>query len=115
MEKELELFGFYLSKHPVTQYKAKYNSIDVKEVPTYFDKIIDIVLYVENVRNIDTKKGEKMAFITGSDEQENIEIVLFPKNYIEIQKHDILYLKAKVEKRFDKYQLNVYKIVETIR
>ena len=50
-----------------------------------------------------------------SDEQENIEIVLFPKNYIEIQKHDILYLKAKVEKRFDKYQLNVYKIVETIR
>lgn len=114
MEKELEIFGLYLSNHPITEYKTKYKTIDIKDIPNYFDKIIDIVVYIDQIRETETKKGEKMAFITGSDETSNIDIALFPKNYTKINQHEILYLKAKVEKRFDKYQLIVYKINEII-
>ena len=114
MKKELEIFGFYLSNHPITEYKHKYKTINITDIPNYFDKIIDIIVYVDRVKEIETKKGEKMAFITGSDEIHSIDIALFPKTYTEIKQHDIVYLKAKVEKRFDKYQLIVYKIIEII-
>jgi len=110
MEKELEIFGFYLTNHPITEYKLKYKSINVKDIPNYFDKVIDIVIYIDRVKEIETKKGEKMSFITGSDELSTIDITLFPKVYQELEKSKIIYIKAKVEKRFDKYQLIVNKI-----
>ena len=88
----------------------KYKSINVKDIPNYFDKLIDIVIYIDRVKEIETKKGEKMSFITGSDELSTIDITLFPKVYQELEKSKIIYIKAKVEKRFDKYQLIVNKI-----
>ena len=54
-----------------------------------------------------------MCFLTGSDEISNIDIVLFPrvyKLYDKIAVGDILLLKAKVEKRFDKLQLVVNQV-----
>ena len=114
MEKELEIFGFYLSNHPITEYKIKYKSININDIPNYFDKVIDIVVHVDRVKEIETKKGEKMAFVTGSDEVSTIDVTFFPKVYTQINQHDILYLNAKVEKRFDKYQLIVYKINQII-
>lgn len=116
MEKELELFGFYLSNHPITKFKIKYNSINIKEIPSYFDKNIDIVVYIDRIKELTTKNNEKMCFATVSDEMENIDAVFFPKIYNDvIQKHNILYLNAKVEKRYDKYQLVVNKIIEIIK
>ena len=115
MEKEFEIFGFYVSNHPITSYKKKYNSIDLSEIPSYFDKVIDIVVYVDRVREVDTKKGEKMCFITGSDEVSSIDVVFFPKVYnVDINLHDILYLNGKVEKRNGEYQFVVNKVKEII-
>ena len=48
-------------------------------------------------------------FITGSDETSKIDIVIFPKLYKSnhnIQEEDIIYITGKVEKRFDKFQIN---------
>ena len=115
MEKEFLLFGFYLSNHPVTSYKKKYNTIDLSNISNYFDKVIDLVVYVERLKDIDTKKGDKMCFITGSDEAASIDVVLFPKVYTDkIKAHDILYLSGRVEKRHDKYQFVVNSIKEII-
>ena len=116
MEKEFEIFGFYISNHPVTSYKKKYNSISLSVIPNYFDKIIDVVLYVDRVREVDTKKGEKMCFITGSDESSSIDVVFFPKIYnSSIDVHDILYLSGRVEKRNGEYQFVVNRIKEIIK
>ena len=54
-----------------------------------------------------TKNKEKMAFITGSDEIDDVSIVLFPNVYkkYHINNKDVIYLRGKVEKRFDKYQV----------
>lgn len=115
MEKEYELFGFYLSNHPVTGYKKKYNTINLSNISNYFDKVIDLVVYVDRIKEVDTKKGDKMCFITGSDEGTSIDVVMFPKIYnSNIKIHDILYLNGRVEKRHDSYQFVVNKIKEII-
>lgn len=115
MEKEFDLFGFYLSNHPITSYKKKYNTINLSNISNYFDKVIDLVVYVDRIKEVDTKKGDKMCFITGSDEGTSIDVVMFPKIYnSNIKIHDILYLNGRVEKRHDSYQFVVNKIKEII-
>ena len=109
MKNELEVFGFYISNHPITEYKTKYkNIITLKQVNNYFDKIIQTIIYVDRIKIVETKKKEKMMFITGSDELDKIDIVVFPKVLNQnpnINEGDILLVNAKVEKRFDKMQL----------
>ncbi len=114
MELELDLFGLYLSKHPVTEIKAKFkNIIALSDIPKYFDKMIDVVVYVDKVKEITTKKGAKMMFISASDELASIDLTIFPNLYEEcksIQKGEVILAKARVEKRFDQYQLIVNKV-----
>lgn len=115
MEKEFLLFGFYLSNHPVTCYKKKFNTTHLSNISAYFDKVIDLVVYVDRIKEVDTKKGDKMCFITGSDESSNIDVIMFPNIYnSSIKIHDILYLSGRVEKRHDKYQFVVNSIKEVI-
>jgi DNA-directed DNA polymerase III (polc) len=116
-KKELELFGFYLSDHPITEYNIKYKDrINIKDIPSYFDKNVKLIVYVKRINEISTKKGEKMCFITGTDEVHVADLVLFPKVYEKYKfgEGSIIYLNGKVEKRFDKYQIivNDFKILE---
>jgi DNA polymerase-3 subunit alpha len=114
LEKEKEVFGFYLSKHPTTMYK-KDNPycLNLNVVANYFNKKIDTLILVEKIKVIDTKKGDKMAFITGSDETASLEFTLFPKVfsiYPNIQKGDLLKVRGNVEKRLNETQIIVEKI-----
>jgi len=114
MERELEIFGLYLSEHPITEIKAHYpNTISIDEIPKYFDKRISTIVYIDKVKEITTKKNQKMAFLVGSDEVSTIDLTLFPNLYEEnkdLEKGNIVLVTGKVEKRFDKYQLIVQKI-----
>ena len=115
MEQELNIFGFYLTNNPITELKLKYNNIiNLNEIENYFDKMIDTIVYIDKIKEINTSKGDKMCFISGSDEIAKIDIVLFPKvyeKYNTINKGDIAFIRGKVEKRFDKYQI----VVNTIK
>jgi len=114
MEQELNVFGFYLTNNPITELKLKHNNIiNLNEIETYFDKNINIIIYVDKIKEVNTSKGDKMAFISGSDELSTSDIVLFPKIYEKfnnVNKGDILFIKGKVEKRFDKHQIVVNNI-----
>lgn len=113
IKREKEVFGFYLSNHPVLKYKTKYNSISLTEVSNYLNQIIDIVVLVENVKEINTKNGNRMSFISGSDEKATIDFTLFPKiynQYEDIKNGDIIKVNGTVERRYDKYQIIVRKI-----
>lgn len=116
MQLELDIFGFYLSNHPVTEYKKDYpNSISLKDVSSYFDKEIEVIAYIDRIREVNTKNNDKMCFITVSDEIGTLDVVLFPKiyeQYREIQSKVVAKMLGKVEKRYDKYQLVVHKITE---
>ena len=114
LEKEKEVFGFYLSKHPTTIYKnSNPYCIPLNTVESYFSKKIDTLILVDKVKAIDTKKGDRMSFITGSDETATMDYTLFPKVYNEysnIQKGDLLKVRGTVEKRLNQYQIVVEKV-----
>ena len=112
MEREKELFGFYLSNYPTTSYKAKFKVINLNEIERFFNKTVDVIILVDRIKEIKTKKDEKMGFIYGSDETDNLDFTLFPFIYekYNIKKGDILLVRGKVERRMDKYQIIVDKI-----
>ncbi len=107
LKKEYELFGFYLKNHPVTRYKR--NGICLtKDMTKYFDKVINVLVMIDNIKEITTKNNDKMAFINGSDEYGKIDIVLFPNVYktcFGIKKGDIIKVTGRVERRMSTYQL----------
>lgn len=111
MEFELELFGHYLSFHPIVELRKKYPStIPLKNIEQYFDKVIDTLVIVNSYREITNKNNQKMAFLVGNDEIKKMDYVIFSNIYDKLQvinKGDILLIRGKVEKRFDKYQIIV--------
>ena len=114
LEKEKEVFGFYLSSHPTTMYK-KDNPycIPLNSVDKNFGKQIDTLILVDKIKTISTKKGDKMAFITGSDETSTMEYTLFPKTYnlyFPIERGELLKIRGNVERRLDQIQIIVEKI-----
>ncbi len=108
---EKEVFGFYLSNHPASFYKAKENNcISLNMISNYFNKKIDVIILIDKIKVISTKKGEKMAFITGSDETSSADFTLFPriyKDFVNIQRGDIIKVRGVVEKRLNTYQIIV--------
>ncbi len=118
MQLELETFGFYLSDHPVTEYRIRNpHAIELNNLESYFDKIVETIVYVDRLKKIKTKHGDEMCFITGSDELKVIDIVLFPKvfsRYSNIKTGEIIKVVGKVEKRFDKLQIiaNLLEVLE---
>ena len=108
IEKEYEVFGFYLTNHPV-QGKRK-NNLNLNYIKSYFNKNIDLYLLIDGKREITTKKGDKMAFLTGSDEFNKVDIVIFPRTYEKcymVKRGDIVFINGKVEKNNNEYQIIV--------
>ena len=102
---EKEAFGFYLSNHPVVYYRNKIkNAIKLSDIKKYFNKTIITVLLIDRIKEVNTKDQEPMAFISGSDEESIVDIIVFPKVYetIEgIKKGDIIKVEGRVERRKD--------------
>jgi DNA polymerase-3 subunit alpha len=96
---EYELFGFYLRKHPVSDFK---NYIKIENFRS--NQTLKTVLLINRINKIKTKKNENMLFLTGSDETGDIEMVIFPKTYEnipEIKIGNIILIDGKVDKRDD--------------
>ncbi len=118
MKQELDTYGLYLSNHPVTEAKLKYtNIISLNELVSNYNRNINTVIYVEKIKEINTKNNKKMAFLTGSDELNMGEFILFPDIYeqnLDLKEGDIVYITGKVEKRFDQFQVIVSDIKKGI-
>ena len=110
INKEKEIYGFYLTNHPVRYYKDHdKNIIDLIDIKKYFNKTVDCIVMVDKITKIKTKNGEDMAFITASDEESSIEFVMFPNVYsedLDINRNDIVKINGKVERKND-YQIIV--------
>ena len=112
MDNEINNFGYYLSHHPVTKYDRA-NMVKIDSFKKYFDKVISMVLFVENVKTIKTKTGSKMSFVSLSDEYGTLEGIVFPEKYKEIgelEKNNIYIFTGKIERKDSDYQLIIYNI-----
>ena len=104
MAKEKELFGFYLTHHPVTPYKLNLKVVDVKDIEKYVGSYVDVVIIIDKLKTHVDKNGNTMAFIQGGDELASVECIMFSKVFesvANISKGDILLVKGKVDKRSD--------------
>ena len=99
---EKECFGFYLSNHPVSFYKNQFNAINLVDLEKYYNKRVTCVVMIDKIKEIITKKGEKMSFLTCSDEEENVDVTVFPNLHdkvLELSKNDIVKIDGRVERR----------------
>ncbi len=106
MSFEKQYLGMYLSKHPLNQYKNYYRCIMI-------NKIVDIEKHInkkkvklfglfENVEEKTTKHGDIMAFADFTDITGSVQVIFFPKKYIEfksfLEYNEPIFLNGVVEK-----------------
>lgn len=99
---EEDLLGVYLSGHPVQQFskiRQRKNVQDVAELVA--NQPVQVLLYIKNIREIRTKKGEQMAFLEGNDASGDISVTVFPTLYRHIRTNvalsQVLYIEGKAE------------------
>ena len=80
---EKELLGLYISGHPLERYRERFKDKKTikehKALPTGNPALLGGI--IEEMRVINTKRGERMAFIKLSDLEDSIELVFFPSAY----------------------------------
>lgn len=108
LEKEKELAGFYLSSHPLKMYQNYFkwlecpsfvDSLKKLEAPNLSKEPIVIGMgLMQSHKVINTKKGDRMAFIQLDDFSGSAEIILFPKTFKEcenyLSSHKIFFVKG---------------------
>ncbi|MFA6315626.1 MAG: DNA polymerase III subunit alpha [Candidatus Paceibacterota bacterium] len=104
---EKELLGLYVSGHPLERYRDMITKkdIDIRRSLENAKEGVSVIFaaIVNEVRLVQTKKNETMAFVTIADFSGSAEAVIFPRNYQEnknlIQADKCLAIKATVNTR----------------
>jgi DNA polymerase-3 subunit alpha len=82
---EKEALGFYISKHPLSrfeEYLAKYTNTDTLSIQNQSnDTAVSIGGIKNKLREITTRKGDRMCFLTLEDLKGVIEVVIFADLY----------------------------------
>ncbi len=109
---EKELLGFYISDHPLKIVKssaAVIAPINLSDMEEYAGKIITAIILVTDIKEIVTKKGDRMAVIQIEDLTGRAEVVIFPKTYekvrLNLQKDARLMIWGKVDRRDEQSQI----------
>jgi DNA polymerase-3 subunit alpha len=88
---EKEFLGFYITGHPLTRYEdvlnkfTNANSISLKEKKD--GETIRIGGIIRNVKTINTKKGDLMAFVTIEDLLGSVEVTIFSSVYASVHNY----------------------------
>jgi len=112
---EKELVGFYLSDHPLKQLAPKVKLLSPVALGTLeelADKAkVSAVVMVPELRQVTTRKGDRMAVLQLEDLTGSCEAVVFPKSYDRLADHLMvdarLLVWASVDRRDDRVQLIV--------
>jgi DNA polymerase-3 subunit alpha len=112
---EKELLGFYISDHPLRQLAAQVKllaPISLAHLEEQADKArVSAVVMVPELRQVNTRKGDRMAVLQLEDLTGSCEAVVFPKTYARLADHLMvdarLVVWASVDRRDDRVQLIV--------
>jgi len=112
---EKQLLGFYLSDHPLKHLSRParlISPISISLLDEFKDKSkISLVGMIPEIKQITTKKGDRMAIIQLEDLSGTCEAVVFPKTYLRLSEFLItdtrLLVWGSIDKRSDKTQLIV--------
>lgn len=104
---EKELLGMYISSHPLKNYRRKLREsgfVSLADTEHLIGrKNIKGAVIVQEIKQIRTKRGEQMAFLTIADENMTMDAVLFPDRYREakrwLEEEMIVVLTGRIEER----------------
>jgi len=109
---EKELLGLYITEHPLQEF---FNVIKPIVVPIIHlsryrsDDIIAVAGVVENVRRINTKKGDPMCFVKIADINGSVELIVFPtvfqKTVDKWETDKVIIVAGKVSRRDGEVQI----------
>ncbi|QED48911.1 DNA polymerase III subunit alpha [Cytobacillus dafuensis] len=112
---EKEVLGLYLSDHPVSIFETYLPLLGANPLnhlqPNM--KKAKAVVYLTNIKKIRTKKNVPMAFLSVSDQTEEIEAVVFPTTFSKfsslLKQGNILVIEGKIEEKDGKRQFIIDK------
>ncbi|ORJ59077.1 DNA polymerase III subunit alpha [Geothermobacter hydrogeniphilus] len=82
---EKESLGFYISGHPLARHKEaikRFATVDTASIAECSDKEeVRLCGIVSGIKELTTKKGDRMAFVTFEDLNGFVETVIFPETY----------------------------------
>ncbi|GAE92981.1 DNA polymerase III alpha subunit [Gracilibacillus boraciitolerans JCM 21714] len=114
---EREVIGFFVSTHPLSQVRDKirqYGYISMQQAKNIKKKNVKMAAVIQAMKVIRTKKGETMAFVTIADETDELEGVIFPNVFRQVnhwlEEDEFVFIQGKVEERNDKKQLIINEI-----
>jgi DNA polymerase-3 subunit alpha len=104
---EKELMGLYISGHPLDAFREKFEKrgTDIAKIKAESPEGAETVIagIVSEYKEILTKKGDKMAFVTLADMSDSIETVVFPRVLVEFSSillpEACIAMKGKISKR----------------
>ena len=110
---EKELVGFYLSDHPLKQLAGRVkllSPVALGNLEELADKArVSAVVMVPEMRQVNTRKGDRMAVLQLEDLTGSCEAVVFPKTYARLADHLMvdarLLVWASVDRRDERVQL----------
>ncbi|MGM9902542.1 DNA polymerase III subunit alpha [Enterococcus sp. 10A9_DIV0425] len=117
LQLEEEYLGVYLSGHPTEGYErlklAKKIQLVTEIVPK---QMTYLLLMVKEVREIRTKKGALMAFVTGTDSSGEVPITVFPELYRQaralFKENQVIFVQGRTE--ISKYNQELQLIAEIV-
>lgn len=112
---EEQYLGLYVSGHPTENYPKLLKQKDLQPISELsVGSHGKILFYLKDVREIRTKKGEQMAFLTGNDQSGEISLTVFPQTYRrlrkEIELEKVYLVQGKVER--SKYDQAIQLLVD---
>jgi DNA polymerase-3 subunit alpha len=103
---ERELLGLYLSQHPLELFETilAEQTVPLNALKAEHDnRSVSVGGAVNDIREITTKNGQKMAFVKLEDHHGEIEIILFPNSYQQTlglwERDHVMLVKGKVNAR----------------
>ncbi len=86
---EKELLGLYISGHPLDRFREiiQKRDMDIKKAKETLKDGAEVTLacIIEEIKPINTKKGDMMAFIKVADFSGSLETVVFPRTLVEFK------------------------------
>ncbi|MGX8834161.1 DNA polymerase III subunit alpha [Amedibacillus sp. YH-ame6] len=105
-EKEKEMIGFYLSKHPIEELRSKVNATLPSIISLHNKKgYVKFICILERIKQHRTKKGDLMAFLIVADETSKFDLVCMPNLYEihagELVKGNYFYVEGVIDEKRD--------------
>ena len=123
LAKEKKALGLYLSGHPLERYKSDIKRLTSASIGTLKEKPdrseVAVAGIVTARKDMTTKKGARMAFITIEDLTGEMEVGLFPKLFQQavdfLDNDEPLLIHGRVEKDENKVSLRIQKVTSLVK